>query len=179
MSCKENSEKEAQVEETIEVNTTGQTVDPDKMQYADASLGKSAIDFESMDFEVDPQVREEVQAWEALNTFDATIEEVEAPEADIPTYGDRLVAEAKNLSTTIPQSLLTEEVEEDIKDINEEVADLKAILDEEVVDENKVNNQVEELVEAYDDLNEEINETIRKNAKKAQKEMKEPTDNMK
>lgn len=169
--CKDNaSDKEAQAEDNLEVNTTTGEKNPDEMQYADASLEQSyAIDFESMDYdeyEVDPQVRAEIQSWEELNTINVTMEEIEVPEADIPTYGDRLVTEAANLKNTIPQSLMTEEVEEDIKDINEEVADLKAILDKEGVNENEIDRQVEELIEAYDDLNEEINETIKQKSKK-------------
>ena len=51
---------------------------------------------------------------------------------------------------------------EDIKDIREEVADLRRVTEQPGVDESKIGNQVEELVEAYQDLNEELKETMTK-----------------
>lgn len=170
--CKDNSNKEAQATDNPDVETQV-TADPDQMRYADASLTATyAVDTEGMD--IDDQTRDEVQSWDELNTFDATLLELEEnPEADIPTYSTNLRTQLESLEASIPESMKTEEIQEDIKDINEEIADLELILEEPEVNENKISRQVEELVEAYDDLNEEIKETMMQNSKKRKAMMKE------
>ena len=84
------------------------------------------------------------------------------PEEEITDFITQLEEESTSLENTIPERLLTEEVMEDIKDIREEVADLRRVTEQPGVDESKIGNQVEELVEAYQDLNEELKETMTK-----------------
>ena len=86
------------------------------------------------------------------------------PEEEITDYITQLENETTALESTIPASLLTEEVQEDIKDIREEVADLRRVVEQPGVETSKIDNQVEELVEAYQDLNEELKETMTKKA---------------
>ncbi len=159
--CKTNGEKEAQVEDENNVETTRTASDSEEMKYADASLSQDAYAINTEDINVNPETRDKVMSWTALNTFHTTIQNLkEAPEDEIQEYGDRLKMEAGNLKNTIPASMMTEEIEEDIKDINEEIVDLQKIFDEPGVDENRISSQVEELVEAYDDFNEEVKETM-------------------
>lgn len=62
-----------------------------------------------------------------------------------------------NLQNSIPASLKTEEVLEDIFDVQEEYK--KLILEKDSPDKN-VKQNIEELVEKFDDLREELTETI-------------------
>ena len=161
LGCKDNGEKEAQVDDENSVETTTTAKDSEEMKYADASLSKDAYAINTDNLNVNTETRDKVMSWTELNTFHKTIQNLkDAPEDEIKEYGDRLQMEADNLKNTIPASLMTEEIEEDIKDINEEIVDLQKIFDEPGVDENKISSQVEELVEAYDDFNEEVKETM-------------------
>ena len=62
-----------------------------------------------------------------------------------------------NLQNSIPNSLKTEEVLEDISDVQEEYTTL---IKERNEPQKNVNQNIEELVEKFDDLREELSETI-------------------
>ncbi|MCC4211406.1 hypothetical protein [Leeuwenhoekiella parthenopeia] len=173
ISCK-NDQKEAQVEER---NETEQQVEKDsadleRLRYAentDTGLERPRlpqnyeIDWDAV--ESDPKMRADIEGWNDYNTFSASVKSLglnEVPQEEITDYMTRLEQEANNLQNTIPASVMTEEVQEDIKDIREEVADLRMVLKKYGTDEKKIGNQVEELIEAYDDLNEELQETASK-----------------
>ena len=174
ISCKNDQNKEAQIEER---NENEQQVEKDssdleRLRYAentDKGLEKPRlpenyeIDWDAI--ESDPDMRSDIEGWNDYNTFSASVKSLglkEVPQNDITDYVTRLEQEANNLQNTIPASVMTEEVQEDIKDIREEVADLRMVIKKYGTDENKISNQVEELIEAYDDLNEELQETASK-----------------
>ena len=176
ISCKNDSEKEAQVNEnTDEVQTVKDSTVSEKERYADAGVNESLTDKPVMpdnykinwnDVDADPKLKMDIDNWADLNTFSTSVKALdlkEVPQNEITDFVTELVNKANNLEKTIPQSLKTEEVMEDIKDIKEEVADLKMVIAKNGVDKNKIENQVEELMEAYDDLNEELKETASKN----------------
>lgn len=62
-----------------------------------------------------------------------------------------------NLAESIPQSLRTEEVLEDIEDVQEEYRTLMNESDEPL---KNIKQNIEELVEKFDDLREELYETV-------------------
>ena len=175
-SCKNAGEKEAQVEEdTKEVQTVKDSTAAEKARYAEAQLKTERPimpeDYEINwdDVEADPTMKTDFEAWDDYRTFSGSLSDLElkkVPEAEITDYITQLEQEAMNLENTIPQSIMTEEIQEDIKDIKEEVADLKAITAQADVNESKIASQVEELKEAYDDLNEEIKETVSNSQKR-------------
>ncbi len=171
ISCKNDQDKEAQVEERTE---TEQVSEPDstnleRLRYAEnAEMGLEKprvpedyyIEWDAEN--TDPQKRSDIEDWEDYNTFSASIKSLglkEVPEEKITDYLTKLEQEANKLEITLPASVMTEEVQEDIKDIREEVADLRDVVKKYGTDEKKIENQVEELLEAYDDLNEELKET--------------------
>ncbi|RXG19105.1 hypothetical protein DSM03_101474 [Leeuwenhoekiella aestuarii] len=169
-SCKNAGEKEAQVEEdTKEVQTVKDSTAAEKARYAEAKLETERpimpenYEINWDDVDADPTMKTDFEAWDDYRTFSGSLSDLElkkVPEAEITDYISRLEQEAMNLENTIPQSIMTEEIQEDIKDIKEEIADLKAITAQAGVNESKIASQVEELKEAYDDLNEEIKETV-------------------
>ena len=175
-SCKNAGEKEAQVEEdTKEVQTVKDSTAAEKARYAEAQLKTERPimpeDYEINwdDVEADPTMKTDFEAWDDYRTFSGSLSDLElkkVPEAEITDYITQLEQEAMNLENTIPQSIMTEEIQEDMKDIKEEVADLKAITAQADVNESKIASQVEELKEAYDDLNEEIKETVSNSQKR-------------
>lgn len=175
-SCKNAGEREAQVEEdTKEVQTVKDSTAAEKARYAEAQLKTERPimpeDYEINwdDVEADPTMKTDFEAWDDYRTFSGSLSDLElkkVPEAEITDYITQLEQEAMNLENTIPQSIMTEEIQEDIKDIKEEVADLKAITAQAGVNESKIASQVEELKEAYDDLNEEIKETVSNSQKR-------------
>ena len=174
-SCKNAGEKEAQVEEdTQEVHTVKDSTAAEKVRYAEAKIEAErpvmpknyGINWDEV--QADPAMKTDFEAWDDYRTFSGSLSDLElkkVPEAEIKDYITQLEQEAMNLENTIPQSIMTEEIQEDIKDIQEEIADLKSITAKAGVNESKIANQVEELKEAYDDLNEEIKETVSKSEK--------------
>ena len=68
-----------------------------------------------------------------------------------------------NLANTVPSSLKTEEVLEDISDLQEEYTKL---INEKNAPLKNVKQNIEELVEKFDDLREELNETVEDYIKK-------------
>ncbi|EAQ51366.1 hypothetical protein [Leeuwenhoekiella blandensis] len=168
--CKNEESKEAQVEEQQKVKTVDSTA-AEKARYADAALTPAKpvmpenyeIDWEGV--EADEELKMDFDNWVAYRTFSESLSKLElkeVPEEEITDYITQLEEESTSLENTIPERLLTEEVMEDIKDIREEVADLRRVTEQPGVDESKIGNQVEELVEAYQDLNEELKETMTK-----------------
>lgn len=67
-----------------------------------------------------------------------------------------------NLSNTIPAWLKTEEVMEDVADVQSEYLEL---IKESNASENEIKENLEELSEKFDDLKEELNETVAKYVK--------------
>ena len=168
--CKNEESKEAQVEEQQKVKTVDSTA-AEKARYAVASLTPAKpvmpenyeIDWEGV--EADEELKMDFDNWVAYRTFSGSLSKLElkeVPEEEITDFITQLEEESTSLENTIPERLLTEEVMEDIKDIREEVADLRRVTEQPGVDESKIGNQVEELVEAYQDLNEELKETMTK-----------------
>ena len=168
--CKNEESKEAQVEEQQKVKTVDSTA-AEKVRYADAALTPAKpvmpenyeIDWEGV--EADEELKMDFDNWVAYRTFSGSLSKLElkeVPEEEITDFITQLEEESTSLENTIPERLLTEEVMEDIKDIREEVADLRRVTEQPGVDESKIGNQVEELVEAYQDLNEELKETMTK-----------------
>jgi len=168
--CKNEESKEAQVEEQQKVKTVDSTA-AEKARYADAALTPAKpvmpenyeIDWEGV--EADEELKMDFDNWVAYRTFSESLSKLElkeVPEEEITDFITQLEEESTSLENTIPERLLTEEVMEDIKDIREEVADLRRVTEQPGVDESKIGNQVEELVEAYQDLNEELKETMTK-----------------
>lgn len=171
-SCKTDKDKEAQVEENQEVQVVDSTA-PEKARYADAVVTPKKptmpenyeIDWEGVEADADKKL--DFDGWLEYQTFSGSLGKLElkeVPEEEITDYITQLENETTALESTIPASLLTEEVQEDIKDIREEVADLRRVVEQPGVETSKIDNQVEELVEAYQDLNEELKETMTKKA---------------
>ncbi|AOW18215.1 hypothetical protein LPB03_12485 [Polaribacter vadi] len=98
--------------------------------------------------------------WEGFNTANEELRAIE--ELDSKTYTTRigdLSATIANLGNSIPAWLKTEEVMEDIEDIQKEY---KKLSDERNESEDKIEQNIEDLMEKFDDLREELNETIEK-----------------
>ena len=98
--------------------------------------------------------------WEGFNTANEELRAIE--ELDSKTYTTRigdLNATITNLGNSIPAWLKTDEVMEDVENIQKEY---KKLSDERNESEDKVEQNIEDLMEKFDDLREELNETIKK-----------------
>ncbi|TMM32426.1 hypothetical protein FDT66_02890 [Polaribacter aestuariivivens] len=133
-SCDKNSEKEAK---TVEVKLeNGQTV-----TYNINTNGLLSFD-----------------DWNEFNTANKELKDIEnlnleTTTARISALGNSIAS----LENTIPSWLKTEEVLEDIDDVQK---DYQKLLKEKNEPVKNVKQNLEELIEKFDDLREELNETI-------------------
>jgi len=96
--------------------------------------------------------------WSDFNTLSYEMAEIEA--VDFSSTNDRILnwdGVISNLGNTIPEWLKTEEVMEDIDDIQKEYKELIA---EKNASQKEQKENLEELSEQFADLREELNETI-------------------
>ena len=98
------------------------------------------------------------EAWEPFNTLSYEMKEV--GKLDFVTTNERITnwnSTIMNLDKTIPSWLKTEEVMEDVADIQKEYMELVA---EKNAPEKERKENLEELSEQFDDLREELTETV-------------------
>ncbi|WP_299063152.1 hypothetical protein [uncultured Polaribacter sp.] len=115
-------------------------------------------DGQTVEYKVDSEGHLAFNDWDVFN--DANRELMEIEERDLavnPEIIEGLNNSVNNLGNTIPSWLKTEEVLEDIEDVQEEY---KKLLDERNEPAKNVKQNLEELNEKFDDLREELNETI-------------------
>lgn len=94
----------------------------------------------------------------SFNATNETLIGLEEKDFDLPiTSSENLNDPIANLSNSILNSLQTEEVLEDIEDVQEEYTKL---INEKNEPLDNVKQNKEELVEKFDDLREELNETV-------------------
>ncbi|WP_026775903.1 hypothetical protein [Polaribacter sp. Hel_I_88] len=99
-----------------------------------------------------------INGWSEFNTINKSLLNLKGKEynSTIQSLED-LNGSITNLVNTVPASLKTEEVLEDIRDIQEEYTKL---INEKNAPLKNVKQNIEELVEKFDDLREELNETV-------------------
>lgn len=96
--------------------------------------------------------------WSEFNAANATLLNLDDRDYEIEiTSLESLNGSISNLANSIPSSLKTEEVLEDIDDVQEEYTKL---INEKNEPLKNVKQNIEELVEKFDDLREELNETV-------------------
>lgn len=99
-----------------------------------------------------------VNDWSEFNSANTTLLNLDDRDYDIDIYRlENLNGAISNLANSIPSSLKTEEVLEDISDVQEEYTKL---INEKNQPLKNVKQNIEELVEKFDDLREELNETV-------------------
>lgn len=99
-----------------------------------------------------------INGWTSFNAINETFKGLQETDFDLPmTSLENLNDPIANLSNSIPTSLKTEEVIEDIEDVQEEYTKL---INEKNEPLDNVKQNMEELVEKFDDLREELNETV-------------------
>lgn len=118
----------------------------------------------------------QISGWDGFNTLSIEMKKLEG--ADMMTVKSTLPSLAKTiaaLKTTRPEWMMTEEISEDIKDLEKEYNEY---LKEKNAKEKEVNENIEEINEAYADLVEEINETFDKYVKINRKAIEEYNEEM-
>ncbi|WAC03635.1 hypothetical protein N7U66_09335 [Lacinutrix neustonica] len=105
----------------------------------------------------------QISGWDGFNSLSIEMKKLEG--ADMMTMKSTLTSLAKTIAavkTTRPEWMMTEEISEDIKDLEKEYNEF---LKEKNAKEKEVIENMEEINEAYADLVEEINETFDKYVK--------------
>ena len=99
-----------------------------------------------------------VNGWSEFNAINKDLLNLKDKEYNITIERlEGLNGAITNLANTVPSSLKTEEVLEDISDLQEEYTKL---INEKNAPLKNVKQNIEELVEKFDDLREELNETV-------------------
>tara|TARA_R110002051_G_scaffold164352_1_gene235419 strand:- start:180 stop:644 length:465 start_codon:yes stop_codon:yes gene_type:complete len=105
-----------------------------------------------------------INGWSEFNTINKDLLNLKDKDYNITINSlEGLNGSITNLANTIPSSLKTEEVLEDIRDLQEEYTKL---INEKNAPLKNVKQNIEELVEKFDDLREELNETVEDYIKK-------------
>ena len=116
----------------------------------------------------------QISGWSGFNTLSVEMKNLEGADlntmkAALPNFKNTIAS----LQSTRPEWMMTEEITEDIEDVQKEYNEY---IKEQNSKEKNVKENIEELNEAYDDLVEEINETFDKYVKinrKAREEYRE------
>lgn len=99
-----------------------------------------------------------INGWREFNDINKSLLNLKDKGYNITIEGlEDLNGAITNLANTVPSSLKTEEVLEDIRDVQEEYTKL---INEKNAPLKNVKQNIEELVEKFDDLREELNETV-------------------
>ena len=99
-----------------------------------------------------------IKGWSEFNQINNTLNDLEEVDYVIPMERlESLNSAIINLANSVPSSLKTEEVLEDIADIQEEFTKL---INEKYEPLDNVKQNIEELVEKFYDLREELNEIV-------------------
>ncbi len=99
-----------------------------------------------------------INGWSEFNAINKNLLNLKDKDYNITIQSlEDLNGSITNLANTIPASLKTEEVLEDIRDVQEEYTKL---INEKNAPLKNVKQNIEELVEKFDDLREELNETV-------------------
>jgi hypothetical protein len=99
-----------------------------------------------------------INGWSEFNDINKSLLNLKDKGYNITIEGlENLNGAITNLANTVPSSLKTEEVLEDIRDVQEEYTKL---INEKNAPLKNVKQNIEELVEKFDDLREELNETV-------------------
>ncbi|WP_179343898.1 hypothetical protein [Winogradskyella ursingii] len=117
-------------------------------------------DGSEISYEYDDRGVKTVSAWDDYNTLSYEMDEIE--KVDINTKNIRMVSLdgiISNLGNSVPQWLKTEEVMEDVADIQKEYEEYKA---EKNASLDERNENLEEISEQFADFREELRETIEK-----------------
>lgn len=100
----------------------------------------------------------QISGWDSFNALSIEMKKLEGAEyntvkSTLPKFGKTIAS----LNTTRPDWMKTEEIREDIEDVQKEYSEF---IEEQNEKEKEVKENIEELNEAYSDLVEEINETF-------------------
>ncbi|WP_452222926.1 hypothetical protein [Lacinutrix chionoecetis] len=105
----------------------------------------------------------QISGWESFNTLSVEMKKLEGMDmmkmkTAMPNFANTIAT----LNTTRPEWMMTEEISEDVEDLQKEYNELIA---DKTADTEEYRENLEEVNEAYDDLVEEINETFDKYVK--------------
>lgn len=145
-----NSEKEDMLKENTSNSDTEQMMAYNKV---------TSVDGEVVERSMNNDVKAlQISGWDGFNELSIEMKKLE--NADLNTMQTALPnfeSTIASLSTTRPEWMMTEEISEDIEDLQKEY---KALMSSDNTNEKKYKRDLEEVNEAYDDLVEEINETF-------------------
>lgn len=145
-----NSEKEDMLKENTSNYDTEQMMAYNKV---------TSVDGEVVERSMNNDVKAlQISGWDGFNELSIEMKKLE--NADLNTMQTALPnfeSTIASLSTTRPEWMMTEEISEDIEDLQKEY---KALMSSDNTNEKKYKRDLEEVNEAYDDLVEEINETF-------------------
>ncbi|APX99460.1 hypothetical protein [Lacinutrix venerupis] len=145
-----NSEKEDMLKENTSNSDTEQMMAYNKVTSVDGEIVERSINNDVKALQI--------SGWDGFNKLSIEMKKLE--DADLNTMQTALPnfeSTIASLSTTRPEWMMTEEISEDIEDLQKEY---KALMSSDNTNEKKYKRDLEEVNEAYDDLVEEINETF-------------------
>ncbi|RLJ61970.1 hypothetical protein CLV86_2364 [Lacinutrix venerupis] len=145
-----NSEKEDMLKENTSNSDTEQMMAYNKVTSVDGEVVERSINNDVKALQI--------SGWDGFNELSIEMKKLE--DADLNTMQTALPnfeSTIASLSTTRPEWMMTEEISEDIEDLQKEY---KALMSSDNTNEKKYKRDLEEVNEAYDDLVEEINETF-------------------
>lgn len=145
-----NSEKEDMLKENTSNSDTEQMMAYNKVTSVDGEVVERSINNDVKALQI--------SGWDGFNKLSIEMKKLE--DADLNTMQTALPnfeSTIASLSTTRPEWMMTEEISEDIEDLQKEY---KALMSSDNTNEKKYKRDLEEVNEAYDDLVEEINETF-------------------
>lgn len=158
MSCNEGKTKEVKINDS-EVTAMSSSFNSNKTIDNTVTTREYAMnDGSEISYSLGNDGVESLEDWEAYNTLNNEISEVEA--AELQTTNERIASwdgVIANLHNTIPDWLKTEEVMEDVADVQKEY---KELVNEKNATAKEREENLEELSEQFDDLQEELTETV-------------------
>ncbi|QTD39008.1 hypothetical protein JL193_07085 [Polaribacter batillariae] len=114
----------------------------------------------SVNYKVDADGSLAFDDWNSFTIANKELKDIENLDTDeVNTRIENLKGTIANLGNNIPKWLQTDEVMEDIKDVQKEY---KNVIDNKNAAADKVKQNIEDLNEKFDDLREELNEVIAK-----------------
>lgn len=165
VSCGEDKKKTTDIDEDAAVQTDYEAKDYEASDDNTIKTRQYAMaDGDNFTYRYDNDGAITLNNWEDYNTVNLQFSELEDADFAITVEKyETLDYSIANLANTIPAWLKTEEVMEDIADIQKEYKELRA---EENASESEVKENLEELSEQFADLREELAETVEDYVKK-------------
>nr|WP_321222175.1 hypothetical protein [uncultured Psychroserpens sp.] len=162
-SCNENNKKDTVIEESDmnkEMKTDTMNSDDESMTDSKKVRAKNYTmkDGNRFSYNTDDRGVLSVTDWNDYNSVSYNMYDLETNDYNMVSFNKaNLDSSIANLGNTIPSWLKTEEVMEDVADVQKEYKELMA---EKNASEKEQKENLEELREKFDDLREELNETI-------------------